>query len=295
MIDKPIIPRERLPNSQIHQPNSHISQPTMDDNMPLSFYENIDRKNWTVEIIQRGLHISNDTYASICTVMEKEMRSHEVLGLLLKQPVVKKKLQPIFTYIIQRFPAIFENIPCAWREKCLTAIAQKCNYNMRRRRVRSVSPVHITDVEAQGRLGSPALMSDAVDPRPSKCLRSLDTITVHTIMVAGGKYSICRLLDLARKEPIDPLTIESLAYEQFIAVLREDIQFDTVKHTISYRYAKDIVVPISNERSWKAAIVDMHMQGMERLMFHIEEHGKWPNNRRHLYITNLSKVKLRVH
>jgi hypothetical protein len=137
------------------------------------------------------------------------MRSHEVLGLLLKQPVVKKKLQPIFTYIIQRFPAIFENIPCAWREKCLTAIAQKCNYNMRRRRVRSVSPVHITDVEAQGRLGSPALMSDAVDPRPSKCLRSLDTITVHTIMVAGGKYSICRLLDLARKEPIRLATVRS--------------------------------------------------------------------------------------
>ena len=45
----------------------------MDDNKPLSFYENIDRKNWTVEIIQRGLHISNDAYTSICTVMEKEM------------------------------------------------------------------------------------------------------------------------------------------------------------------------------------------------------------------------------
>jgi hypothetical protein len=221
MIDKPIIPREQLPDSQIHQPNSHISQPTMDNNMPLSFYENIDRKNWTVEIIQRGLYISNNTYASIYIVMEKEMRSYEVLGLLLKQPVVKKKLQPIFTFIIQRFPATFKNIPCAWREKCLTAIAQKCNYNMQRRRVRSVSSVHITDVEAQGRLGSPALMSDAVDPRPSKCLQSLDTITVYIIMVAGGKYSICRLLDLARKKPIDLLTIESLAYEQFIASRKE--------------------------------------------------------------------------
>src|SRR6266436_2582424 len=83
----------------------------MDNNMPLGFYENTDRKNWTVEIIQRGLHISNDTYASICTVMEKEMRSQEVLGLLLKQPIVKKKLQPIFTQIIQRFPATFEKFP----------------------------------------------------------------------------------------------------------------------------------------------------------------------------------------
>src|SRR6266436_9683048 len=255
----------------------------MDNNMPLGFYENTDRKNWTVEIIQRGLHISNDTYASICTVMEKEMRSQEVLGLLLKQPVVKKKLQPIFTQIIQRFPATFEKIPHAWREKCLIAIAQKCNYNMRRRRVRSESPGHITAAGPQGRLRSPAPTSDAVGPSPSKCLRALDTITVHTSMVAGGRYSICRLLDLARKESMEPLTIESLAYDQFLTVLREDIQFDTVQHTVSYRYAKDIIVPIGNERSWKAAIVDMHIQGMERFMFHIEEHGKWTNNH-HPYI-----------
>jgi len=45
----------------------------MDDNIPLSFYENIDRKNWTVEIIQGGLYISNDIYVLICIVMEKEI------------------------------------------------------------------------------------------------------------------------------------------------------------------------------------------------------------------------------
>jgi hypothetical protein len=107
-----------------------MSQPTIDINIPLSFYKNIDRKNWTMEIIQRGLHINNDLYTSICTVMEKEIWMYKVLGLLLKQPIVKKKLQPIFTYIIQHFPTIFENIPCTWWEKCLTAIAQKYNYNM---------------------------------------------------------------------------------------------------------------------------------------------------------------------
>jgi hypothetical protein len=255
----------------------------MDDNKPLSFYENIDRKNWTVEIIQRGLQISNDAYISICTIMEKEMSSHKVLGLLLKQPGVKKKLQPIFINIIERFPETFENIPNVWREKCLTAIAQKCNYNMRRRRGGSVSPAHIAEVEAPGQLGSPALKSDAIGPSPSKYLRALDTITVHTSMVAGGRYSICRLLDLARKESIEPLTIESLVYDQFLTILKEDIQFDTVQHTISYRYAKDVRVPIGNERSWKAAIMDMHIQGMERFMFHIEERSKWINNYRPIY------------
>ena len=294
MIDRHIIILERLPDSHSHRPNFHEYQPTMDENIPLGFYENVDRKNWTVEFIQRGLHISNDTYVSICSVMEKEMSSHKVLGLLLKQPAVKRKLQPIFIHIIQRFPATFDNIPHTWRDKCLAAIAQKCNYNMRRRRVGSVSPAHVTDADDQDQPRPLAPTSDAVGPHPSKCPRALDTITVHTSMVAGGRYSICRLLDLARKDSFEPLTIETLAYDQFITVLREDIQFDRVKHGISYCYAKGTMVPIYNERSWKAAIVDMHIQGMERFMFHIEEHGKWSNGHRQLYIANVSKVKPRV-
>jgi hypothetical protein len=140
----------------------------MDESIPLSFYENIDQKNWMVEIIQRGLRISNDTYMSICTVMEKEMCSHKVLGLLLKQPAVKKKLQPIFINIIWCFSATFESIPYTWQEKCFTAIAQKCNYNMQWQRVGSASPAHVTNAEDQDRLRSPAPMSDSVGPHPSK-------------------------------------------------------------------------------------------------------------------------------
>ena len=83
----------------------------MDDNKPLSFYKNIDRKNWTVQFFQHSFHISDDAYASICTVIEKQMSSHKVLGLLLKQPGIKKKLQPIFINIIECFPETFENIP----------------------------------------------------------------------------------------------------------------------------------------------------------------------------------------
>ena len=122
-----------------------------------------------------------------------------------------------------------------------------------------MSPAHIAEVEAPGQLGSPTPKSDVIGPSPSKYLRALDTITVHTSMMAGGRYSIYRLLDLARKESIKPLTIESLVYDQFLMILKEDIQFDMVQYTISYRYAKDVRVPISNERLWKAAIMDMHI------------------------------------
>ena len=105
----------------------------------------------------------------------------------------------------------------------------------------------ITKAEVPDQLRSSALTSDAISPSPSKFLRALDTITVHTSMVAGRRYSICRLLDLARKKLIEPLIIESLAYDQFLMILREDIQFDTVQYTISYCYVKNVRVPIGNE------------------------------------------------
>jgi hypothetical protein len=56
----------------------------------LSFYENTDRKNWTVEIIQRGLHISNDTYASICTVIEKEIAQTRCWDCFSNNPLLRR-------------------------------------------------------------------------------------------------------------------------------------------------------------------------------------------------------------
>ena len=90
-------------------------------------------------------------------------------------------------------------------------------------------------------------------------MQALNTITVYTSMVAGGRYSIYRLLDLARKDSIKPLIIESLVYDQFLIVLKEDIQFDMAQHTISYHYAKDVRVPIGNEHLWKAVIMDIYI------------------------------------
>jgi hypothetical protein len=104
----------------------------MADDLPSGFYENIDRKNWTVNIIQHGLGINNELYTTIYTAIETEMRSQNILGHKLNQNLVKKQLKPIFANIIPRFSTTFDAIPLLWREKCLMAIAQKCNYNMRR-------------------------------------------------------------------------------------------------------------------------------------------------------------------
>ena len=62
----------------------------MTDNLPSEFYENIDQKNWTVNVIQHDLHINNEQYTTIYIAIEMEMRSQNILGYRLNQSLVKK-------------------------------------------------------------------------------------------------------------------------------------------------------------------------------------------------------------
>ena len=71
------------------------------------------------------------------------------------------------------------------------------------------------------------------------------------------------------------ISVDNLVYTQFITVLQEDIMFDPAKDTVSYCCIDDIMVLIKNERSWKAAIVEMYTKGLLRLVFNIKEQGKY--------------------
>ena len=65
----------------------------MTDNLPSEFYENINWKNWTVNVIRHGLQINNELYTTIYTAIEMEMRSQNILGHKLNQSLVKKQLK----------------------------------------------------------------------------------------------------------------------------------------------------------------------------------------------------------
>ena len=86
----------------------------MVDNLPSEFYENIDRKNWTVNVIQHGLRIDNELYTAIYTAIETEMRSQNILSHKLNQSLVKKQLKLILTNIILRFSTTFDTILHLW-------------------------------------------------------------------------------------------------------------------------------------------------------------------------------------
>ena len=71
------------------------------------------------------------------------------------------------------------------------------------------------------------------------------------------------------------ISIDNLAFGQFVTVLQEDIKFDSTKDAISYSCGGDITVPIANERSWKAAMGEMYIRGLDRFVFNIEERSEY--------------------
>jgi hypothetical protein len=164
------------------------------------FYDIIDRKNWTVEVIQHELRINNKLNTTIYMAIETEMRTHNILGHRLNKSHVKRQLNLLLADIVCRFSTTFNNIPHSWRDKCLTAIAQKCNYNMRQRTIKQGSPEHQSEImeqdqnletipsESELALGSKP--ETASEPR-TMCIRALDSIMVFITMGTGGRCTVC--------------------------------------------------------------------------------------------------------
>ena len=182
------------------------------------------------------------------------MKSRNILGSKLNNIKAKQELHKLFSKIRQQYPTIFENIPTTWREKCLVALAQKCNYNKQQRIARSKSPCTSIDGLCPSNLELLPLLPQPKSQDQSTYSRGLETIIVVIIRAKGGESTICQIRDFIQEGPNDNINIDNLAFDQFIIVLQENIQFDSLKKMVSYHYPSNIIVRIANERSWKIVI-----------------------------------------
>jgi hypothetical protein len=112
------------------------------------------------------------------------------------------------------------------------------------------------------------------EPKPFR-VRTLESIMVFITMVTSERCTICRMVDFVMQGSSGNLTIESLAFDRFTSILEEDIQFDSNEYNIFYRCTKSMAVAITNERSWKAAIGDMYIGGMDSFDFYIEKKDEY--------------------
>ena len=81
-----------------------------------------------------GLGIKKKKYKIISAAIEQEMITLNILGRTLDNNSIKIKLQSIFAGVISQFPKIFNNLLEAFKDACLSRIAQNCNHNSKRQK-----------------------------------------------------------------------------------------------------------------------------------------------------------------
>src|SRR5437667_12476743 len=89
-------------------------------------------KNWTISQIKTGLKLNNNEYNIIYTVLEKELRKEELLGLKLNTVARKKKLEKVLENIVKEYSALLHsNLSKKTERLCLKAFTRRCNNNQR--------------------------------------------------------------------------------------------------------------------------------------------------------------------
>jgi ABC-type proline/glycine betaine transport system ATPase subunit len=93
----------------------------------------------------------------------------------------------------------------------------------------------------------PPSEAEPADELKPFCVQTLESIMVFITTIASEKCTICQMVDFLMQGSSGNVTIESLAFDRFTSILKEDIQFDSTKYNIFYHCTKGMAVAITNE------------------------------------------------
>jgi hypothetical protein len=264
-----------------------FSNDTMPSPQQIDVYDNIAVKNFSVKIIKKGLNISDDEYAAIYLTLEKELARLNLLDQKLNTLINKQQLQRAFATLRNEYPHTFDGVPQEWKDKCLTALAQKCTHNMRRRapgdryhppQYRSASHPFFSSVDTAAASESyitPCSLRPDQSSMRSKAgpsfNQSFGDIKVFIQSTARGTSTIRRPRDLAAPVTMErDITVDDLQFARFLKVLKEDIAYNDAEDIIVYKCDDENLVAITNEEAWRAALDEMYLKGSSRFTFSVE-------------------------
>ena len=92
---------------------------------------------WSMQYIKTNLSVDDKTYTSIRTRLQREISTLDLLEKRLNTGRNKKLLRVAFTNVYTAFNSTFHTVPSRWKEKCVTILVQRCNYNYQRKRIYS--------------------------------------------------------------------------------------------------------------------------------------------------------------
>ena len=236
---------------------------------PLEFYTGLSTnptKNWSKDLIKRGLCIDDTQYIQVYREIEERMLDRGILGLRLNTQRNKDRLEPVVSSVVARFRDTFQGIPEGWTARCLQAIAQKCTNN-RRRRVGD----RTEDREAS---------SAGYPPRHLPCLleyqarstvlptRHFGALLILATREDGPRSVTTTAFDLQACTPNpSEVTIADVKYLRFSRLLCEAMDYEAHKDTIWAVGIGETEARVNDERSLKAILQVAQTRGLRSVSF----------------------------
>ncbi len=216
------------------------------------FYTHIPVKNFSVERIRRGLSINPTLYQTISGELKSEMLRLDILGSPLNTEHAKSLLQQAFSAVELKYPIVFTPLPLPWKQRCLTAIAQKCNENKKKQHDRLQNRRHVSS------FNSPSQTAYVRQP-----LRSMGIYIERRTKERCDKY-ICPVFELTRlsKNRFDEITVDDLDFAKFKKKLVEspDFHFNELQENLIYINTSGMDIPVTDEVVWKIGVEEMYWQ-----------------------------------
>ena len=231
---------------------------------PTTFYANDNPKNWTVEVISRGLMVEETGCKEIRLVLKRAMEKRHLIGNSLSAPHNEVKLKEALKEMEVEFPLVFRSdIPRQWLESCKLGMARKISYTYTHacnRRQRKISPADVSE-----------------DPEIATSTPQPQTFGNSTFYVESRKTQINTIIspeEITRTQnPPQLVLIDEIDFDMFTNILRQDKLLNTTKDRIMWRMGnKDI--EIDHSRKFKVAARTMYKEGRNPISFRVVEHAK---------------------
>jgi hypothetical protein len=244
-----------------------------------------DQYKMVMNTIRSSLSMNQEDYAKLRARVQRDMSAMNLLGERINTIRTKSLLRDAFSRVYAEFDHVFKEIPSEERTKCLTMLAQRCNYNHRRRRNRTGDhqrPKHeksrLDDTHGSAR--STANSSPDSEPLLEYSPKAVSLLeyppkpvskTMIQISTASGKTTSCRPDDIAVAGNGRVISsVDDVDFTRFSILITKDLSYNPEREILIYERegAKDM--PITNAQQWKTALTEMWYENAVRFSFVIK-------------------------
>jgi hypothetical protein len=253
-------------------------------------------KNLSINDIVQGLRINNQIYSQIYCMAEDQLQFNRMSGTRLSTISNKQKMADICKRIAKAYPSLSDDT-LGGRNRYLSALIRKCNYNIRRRQkgirvppAPEVKPSRtkrkeetrvfdqgIQDSKVRTVNSDSTINSDSTNDsdqattlNSTRASGTLGAGIIVTTKKPGRKPAVCRLRDLVEDEKCgENIRLDDLQFDKWICMLQEDVGYNPKQETIYYSCVGESLLDVWNERCWKAALEEMSIKGLSRFSFTI--------------------------